>query len=170
LIPSRFHWCRPLALLLLATLLAGMTGCVQLDLADVSAAPAYQSMIGREFELQTDMLIKGVKRDLRSTRPDYILLMPAPGIGGNEIFSLGTIPRGRRFRIVGVIDRKNRLLSKPQYVVQFSGAPITDAIVESIQIYNVSGLRVYLPPESKDRAPRLDPAYFRNVTTAPPTP
>jgi len=150
--------------------MAGLAGCVQLDLQDVSAAPAYQSMIGREFELQKDLLIRGVKNDRRSTRPDCILLMPAPGIGGSMIFNLGTVVQGRRFHIIGVIDRKNRLFSKPQYVVQFSGSPVTDAAVEGIQIYNVSGLRLYLPPVAEGAAPTLDPKYFLEVNAQPDSP
>ncbi len=127
-------------------------------------------MIGRVFETQEDLLIRGVKRDLRATRPDYIVLMPAPGIGGPEIFNLGTIPRGRRFRITGVIDRKNSLFSKPQYVVEFSGAPITNESVESIQLYNVQAFPLYLLPVADGAAPPLNPKYLLEVNALPDPP
>lgn len=153
---------RPLLpLLLVATALSGLTGCVQLAEVDSTHAPRFASMLGREYELREELLVRGVKRDARSAAPDYVLVMPPPGIGGRFIVDLGTLPRGTRFRIVGVTTHRSRLFPSTRYVISLRDQAIADPADRDILITDTSSWDLYLAPSSPAEAPQLNPRFFR---------
>jgi len=137
--------------------------CVQLAEMDASRLPRYQAMIGRQFTLKEDLLVKGVKRDLRSKQPDYAMLVGVPGIGGPEFLELGIKPAGSRFTIVGVIVHKSQLFPATAYVVRFAdGVPVAPGIID-VRISDQNGFKFHAKPLSPEEAPQLSERYFAPV-------
>ena len=137
--------------------------CVQLAEVDSSQSPKYRSMIGREFALKEDFHVLGVKRDLRSTEPDYILIIPAakPGIGGPEFFDLGAVPAGSRFKIVGVIERRFKFLPQATYVADFASDALSGAKLVAVRLRDSHVHPLYSTPISPSDPPQLNERYFQ---------
>ena len=149
--------------LLVVFLVAFQAACVQLAVFDSSLNPKYGPMIGRQFALKEDFLVRGVRWDLRSTQPDYILMMPAtrPGIGGPEFTELGVLPKGIRFEIVGVVDRTSPLFPETSYVARFAPNTLANVDLASVRFSSSRLFPLFLKPASPDEAPQLSEAYFQ---------
>lgn len=140
-----------------------LTGCVQLAVVDSTDAPRFQAMIGREYALMQPFLIRGVKRNSKDTEPDYILIMPPPGIGGRFITDLGRAPVGSRFKIIGVVTHRSKLFPSTRYVIAFSDRGIVRAAGRKVMINDASGFKSYEKPVSPNGAPTLSRQYFQPI-------
>lgn len=149
--------------LLIVSLVSLQTSCVQLAVVDSTLNPKYRPMIGRQFALREDFLVRGVRWDLRSTQPDYILMMPAtkPGIGGPEFTELGVLPKGTHFEIVGVVDRRSTLFPETAYVARFAPNTLAKVDLASVRFNSSHLFPLFLKPASPDEAPQLSEAYFQ---------
>lgn len=154
-------------LLLLASLLPALTACVQLADVDATRSPRFATMLGQEFELKEPLLVRGVKHDARATTPDYALVMPSPGIGGRFIVDLGTLPRGTRFRIVGVTTHRASLFPSTRYVISLLDRSLPGAAGREILLSDAASWHLYLEPTSADAAPRLNERFFRPLPSSP---
>lgn len=123
-------------------------------------------MIGQEFELKEELLVRGVKWNSRSTGPDYLLVMPPPGIGGRFTMDFGKLPAGSRFRIVGVVTRQSKLFPSTRYVIALMDHQIGQAENKEIRITDTSKERLYVEPDDPDQPPQLSERFFRRLEDA----
>ena len=149
--------------ILFAFLVSLQVGCVQLAVVGSTQNPRYASMIGRQFALKEDFLVRGVRWDLRATRPDYILMMPAtkPGIGGPEFTELGVLPKGSRFEIVGAVDRTSTLFPETSYVARFAPDTIAQVELATVRFHSSHLFPLLLKPAAPGEAPHLSEVYFQ---------
>lgn len=151
------------AILLIVFLASFQTACTQLEVLDSTQNPKYRSVIGRQFALKEDFLVRGVRWDLRAAQPDYILMIPAtkPGIGGPEFTELGVLPKGSRFEVVGVVDRTSTLFPQTSYVARFAPGTLTQVDLASVRFHSSQLFPLFLKPASPAEAPQLSEVYFQ---------
>ncbi len=133
------------------------------ELRDLSAEPRFRAVIGRQYELQGEFTVYGVRLDLRSPDPDYYQMLPSagPGVGGPEIIPLGRLSAGTRITVVAVGRAPWSL--KPVYVVvpqdpednRFATRRIRINVARAFGLYQVGG--------DKGGPPLLTPRWFREV-------
>jgi len=153
-----------LRFMLLVACTALQVGCVQLAEVDSTHSPIYRGMLGREFELKEEFVVRGVKLPPKFNEVDHILIMPPPGIYSTyRILDFGHMPAGRRFRIVGVVTHSFKLVPFTQYVISFVDHRISQAEGRQVRIQDAAAWQLYVKPASPDEAPQLSERYFRPV-------
>lgn len=123
-----------------------------------------QNQVGMQFALKKELLLKGVKLDLKANTPDHFVLVALPGIGGPEIFDLGSLPAGIRIKVVGLIEKKRLFQRVREYEVVIL-AP-SKAGESRVRVSSSYAFRLYQDGVSSRAAPRLSAEYFA-VTEAP---
>ena len=117
-----------------------------------------QNQIGMELVLLKDLLLKGVKLDLKASAPDYFVLVAPPGIGGPEIFDLGSLPAGTRIRVVGLIEKKRLVRSVREYEVAILSP--SKAGKSLVRVSSSYAFRLYQKGVTPQVVPRLSAEYF----------
>ena len=156
---------RSILLLLVSTVLTTLQSrCVQLGEVDSTHSPAFATMIGREFELKEEFLVRGVKLPPKFDQVNYALIMPPPGIYSKyRIVDLGHFDAGSRFKIVGVVTRHSELFPSTEYVIAFADRSFDEVEGQQVRITAASSWKLYVKPDARDAAPQLSERYFHPV-------
>ncbi len=88
-----------------------LLGCSPKDYQNVSHDDRYKLLIGAEFKTKVELLGIGVTFDANyKQHVDYVFITPEPGFTGPEVIFIKRIPKGIKFRVVGVLI-SNRLFN-----------------------------------------------------------
>jgi hypothetical protein len=134
------------------------------ELRDLSAEPRYRAVIGREYELQGEFTVYGVRLNLRSPNPDYYQMVPSagPGVGGPEIIPFGRLSAGTRITVAAVGRAPWSL--KPVYVVIPQDPDDNRFAMRRIRINAARAFGLYQIGGDKRGAPLLTSRWFREVS------
>lgn len=150
--PAATNSCRCLFLAFCALL----TGCGQLT----NTALPLHGVAGTRYETTQELLVCGIKRDLRSDAHDYIVLVPKPGIGGPEVIKLGTLPAGTAFEIIGLVQQGPEFLNRKIYQIKILGRFADNFGRDEVQLSKWN--RLYAGADRFGQ-PTLSPDFFRRL-------
>lgn len=88
------------------------------EYADVTHAPEYVGIVGKEYAFAIPMPACGITMD-RDYKPpaDEVVVMAPPGFSGPEVLWCDDLPEGTAFRVVGVRRCSNCLDSREDEVM-----------------------------------------------------
>lgn len=117
---------------------------------------------GARYRVVEELLISGIKHDLRSSDFDRVVLFARPGIGGPEVVHLGVLPAGAVVEIAGLLRRSSGLFSGLQYRVKILGPGFEELSDRDVRISDASAFRLY---EGRDEfgQPILSSRYFERL-------
>lgn len=116
------------------------------------------SYVGKEFILKKEMKLRGVKIDLRSSKPDYFIVVGTPGVSGPEIMNMGILPIGTRIKIMELVKRRRFLSSSREYEAIIISSSAAEG--QRVRIPNRHGLGLYKRESNSLLEPALSCDYF----------
>jgi hypothetical protein len=79
-----------------------LPGCRERVTADLTNAPEYKALAGARYQVIAGLVAYGIKRDLQQG-PEYVTLIPPPGIAGPEVAFAIPVQRHSEITVLKVL-------------------------------------------------------------------
>jgi hypothetical protein len=132
-------------------------GCIQLPEKSIPLGGN-----GQHYRVLEELLVCGIKRDLRSRDYDFVVLVARPGIGGPEVVKLGVLPSGSVIRVAGLLRRGSGPIGGLQYRVMIHEPASHSWTGRDIRISDAFAFKLYEGRDSSGQ-PILSRRYFQPI-------
>lgn len=132
-------------------------GCVQLAEKSIPLGSN-----GQHYLVLEELLVCGIKRDLRSRDYDFVVLVSRPGIGGPEVVKLGVLPAGSVIEVAGLLRLWSGPIGGLQYRVMIHKPASHSWTGRDIRISDAVAFKLYEGRNSSGQ-PILSRRYFQVI-------